>query len=115
MFQFERILVPIDFSDRSLSAASQAGALSRHFHSKVTLPHVSEFLVIHPLTGPLGSGITSWDRRAQSIWRCRAYPRVSLKKSSARPTSSAQYCTLTREQALRETHAHHRHSLRRAR
>jgi nucleotide-binding universal stress UspA family protein len=61
MFQLERILVPIDFSDGSLIAASHAGALARHFHSEVTLLHVNEFLVIHPLTGPLGFGITSWE------------------------------------------------------
>src|SRR5579859_1536808 len=61
MFQLERILVPIDFSDGSLSAASQAGALARHFHSKVTLLHVNEFLAIHALTGPAGLGITSWE------------------------------------------------------
>jgi len=61
MFKLERILVPIDFSDNSLIAASHAGALARHFHSEVTLLHVNEFLVIHPLTGPLGFGITSWE------------------------------------------------------
>ena len=61
MFQLERILVPIDFSDGCLSAASQAGALARHFHSKVTLLHVNEFLAIHALTGPVGFGITSWE------------------------------------------------------
>lgn len=61
MLQIERILVPIDFSEGSLAAAACAGEIARHFHSEVTLLHVNEFLVIHPLTGPLGFGITSWE------------------------------------------------------
>jgi nucleotide-binding universal stress UspA family protein len=61
MFQLERILVPIDFSDSSLVAARHAGALAHHFRSEVTLLHVNEFLVIHPATGPLGFGVTSWE------------------------------------------------------
>src|SRR5262245_42436827 len=59
MFQLERILVPVDFSEASLGAASQAGALARRFHSDVTLLHVNEFQVVHPFTGALGFGITS--------------------------------------------------------
>jgi len=61
MFQLERILVPIDFSDSSLVAVRHASALAGHFHSEVTLLHVNEFLVIHPATGPLGFGVTSWE------------------------------------------------------
>lgn len=61
MLHLERILVPIDFSDSGLIAVRHAGALARHFHSEVTLLHVNEFLVLHPLNGPLGFGITSAD------------------------------------------------------
>jgi len=59
MAHLERILVPIDFSEQSAIAARQAGALARRFHSQVTLFHVSDFTLVHPLTGPLGFGITS--------------------------------------------------------
>jgi len=58
MLQLERILVPIDFSPQSEIAASEAGVLARRFHSRVTLFHVSDFMLVHPLTGPLGFGIT---------------------------------------------------------
>ena len=57
----ERILVPIDFSDSSRVAVNHAGALARRFHSEITLFHVSEFLVFHPLSGTLGFGIISDD------------------------------------------------------
>lgn len=59
MLNFEKILVPIDFSDSSLIAVKHAAALARHFHAKVTLLHVNEVQVVHPLEGPLGFGITS--------------------------------------------------------
>jgi nucleotide-binding universal stress UspA family protein len=58
--QLKKLLVPSDFSKGSLAAARHAGVLARHFHSDVTLLHVHEFRV-HSLTGPLGSGITSWE------------------------------------------------------
>jgi nucleotide-binding universal stress UspA family protein len=68
----ERILVPIDFSESSLIAVSHAAALARRFHSEVTLLHVSEFLVLHPLNGPLGFGITSTEaERAEHLSRCQ--------------------------------------------
>jgi nucleotide-binding universal stress UspA family protein len=40
MFGIERILVPVDFSERSDVAAKQAAALARRFNSQVTLLHV---------------------------------------------------------------------------
>jgi len=61
MTHFDRILVPVDFSDQCAVAVRQAGAVARHFHSQVTLFHVSDFALIHPLTGPLGFGVTSPD------------------------------------------------------
>jgi nucleotide-binding universal stress UspA family protein len=54
MFQLQRILVPIDFSDSSITAVGHAGALARLFHAELTLIHVDEFLLIYPHTGPLG-------------------------------------------------------------
>ncbi len=59
MFRLERILVPVDFSDTSLSAAAHAGALARRFGSRVTLLHVNEFEIVHSPAGALGFGITS--------------------------------------------------------
>jgi nucleotide-binding universal stress UspA family protein len=40
MVSLARILLPVDFSDRSLVAARQAQVLARHFHSEVTVLHV---------------------------------------------------------------------------
>ncbi len=40
MAKFGRILLPVDFSERSLDAARQAEVLARHFHSDVTVLHV---------------------------------------------------------------------------
>ncbi len=59
MAHLAKILVPIDFSDHSIVAVRQAAALARRFHSEVTLLHVNEFLMVPPLRGPLGFGITS--------------------------------------------------------
>lgn len=59
MLKLDKILVPIDFSDRSRLAARDASELARHFHSEVTLFYVNELVVIHPTTGPLGVGISS--------------------------------------------------------
>ena len=72
MLDLSRILLPIDFSEHSRIAAQQAGVLARHFHSEVTLLHVSECLVLHPLNGPLGFGITSGEaERAKHLSRCQ--------------------------------------------
>ena len=59
MLKLDKILVPIDFSDRSRLAARDAGKLARHFHSEVTLLYANELVVIHPTTGPLGFGVSS--------------------------------------------------------
>ena len=40
MFRIERILVPVDFSERSALAAKHAAALAQRFNSQVTLMHV---------------------------------------------------------------------------
>ena len=40
MASFGKILLPVDFSERSLDAARQAEVLARHFHSDVTVLHV---------------------------------------------------------------------------
>lgn len=70
MFHIERILVPIDFSNSSLVAVNHASALARHFHSAITLLHVSEVLVVHPLNGPLGFGVSSGEaERAEHLTR----------------------------------------------
>ncbi len=70
MLDLKKILVPIDFSDSSLTAASHAGALARHFRSEVTLLYVNELLINHPLNGPLGLRITSAEaERAEHLRR----------------------------------------------
>ncbi|MBI3666949.1 MAG: universal stress protein [Acidobacteria bacterium] len=40
MLSLAKILVPVDFSDRSLAAARNAISLARHFHSEILLLHV---------------------------------------------------------------------------
>ena len=40
MFAIEKILLPIDFSERSADAADAASAVAEHFHSQITLLHV---------------------------------------------------------------------------
>jgi len=42
MASFGKILLPVDFSERSLDAARQAEVLVRHFHSDVTVLHVAD-------------------------------------------------------------------------
>jgi len=42
MAPFGKILLPVDFSERSLDAARQAEVLARHFHSEVTVLHVAD-------------------------------------------------------------------------
>jgi len=72
MFSLQKILVPIDFSDHSLTAASQAGALARRFQSEITLFHVSELPDSSPLSGPLGFGIAAAEaERADRLSRQR--------------------------------------------
>src|SRR5262245_5695019 len=39
-----RILLPVDFSQRSAGAARYAAALARHFHSELILLHALEIL-----------------------------------------------------------------------
>lgn len=56
MFGFKKILLPVDFSDSSLIAARQAAMLARHFHAEMTLLHVAEIQVFHPVTGAFGFG-----------------------------------------------------------
>ena len=74
MFQLQRILVPVDFSENSVIAASQAGALARRFHAEITLLYVSEFLITYPASGPLGFGITSLEaERAEYLKRQREH------------------------------------------
>ncbi|MCX6622007.1 MAG: universal stress protein, partial [Acidobacteria bacterium] len=40
MFTLRRILLPIDFSERSLAAARYAEVLARRFQARLTLLHV---------------------------------------------------------------------------
>jgi len=40
MVRLANILLPVDFSERSMDAARQADVLARHFHSEVTVLHV---------------------------------------------------------------------------
>jgi nucleotide-binding universal stress UspA family protein len=42
MASFGKILLPVDFSERSVVAARQAEVLVRHFHSDVTVLHVAD-------------------------------------------------------------------------
>lgn len=59
MLKLDKILLPVDFSDRSIVAARDAGNLARHFHSEITLLYVNELLVVHQTSGPLGFGVSS--------------------------------------------------------
>lgn len=65
MFELKRILLPVDFSDGSLIAASQAGMLARHFHAETTLLHVAEGQGFRPVTGEPG-GTPSPAERARA-------------------------------------------------
>jgi len=56
MFHLERILVPIDFSEHSAVAVSQAAALAHKFRSQITLLHVNEFSGAYAPAAPLGFG-----------------------------------------------------------
>ena len=40
MLKLEQILVPVDFSECSVSAAQQAAFLTAQFHARVILAHV---------------------------------------------------------------------------
>ena len=48
MLKIAKILLPVDFSALSCVAARQAGGLARHFHSEVTVLHVTDFSALHP-------------------------------------------------------------------
>lgn len=61
MLQLKKILVPVDFSESSLTAVSQAGIVARHFHSEIVLLHADNFSMFAPGSGPSGIGITSWE------------------------------------------------------
>ena len=58
---FKKILLPVDFSENSLIAARHAAALACHEHAELTLLHVNELSIFHPLAGPLGFGISERD------------------------------------------------------
>lgn len=58
MLKLDKILVPIDFSERSRIATLDAAKLARRCRSKVTLLYVNELAVVHPTTGPLGFGVS---------------------------------------------------------
>jgi len=89
MFQVERILVPIDFSTASLNAARDAGILARHFRSQVTLIHVNEISVLHPLDGPLGFGIASRDPEVSD---CVSGSRKRLNEFAAAELTDVSVC-----------------------
>jgi nucleotide-binding universal stress UspA family protein len=40
MLEVAKILLPIDFSERSVDAANAATAVAEHFHAQITLLHV---------------------------------------------------------------------------
>ena len=61
MLELKKILVPVDFSESSLTAVSQAGIVARHFHSEIVLLHADSFSIFVPGSGPSGIGITSWE------------------------------------------------------
>lgn len=42
MFQIKTLLLPVDFSERSLEAARQAKAIIRHFHSRLIVLNIGE-------------------------------------------------------------------------
>lgn len=59
MLSMERILLPVDFSERCLGAARYAEALAAHFHSEITLMHVLEPLRYEFSTLEFGGSVLS--------------------------------------------------------
>lgn len=56
----KKILLPIDFSPGSVTAAKQAGVLARHFHSEVTMLHVND-MIMQTRRPELGGGLSGWE------------------------------------------------------
>jgi nucleotide-binding universal stress UspA family protein len=52
MFDLTKILLPIDFSERSADAADAAAAIAEHFHTEITLLHVLPARFDAPLAIP---------------------------------------------------------------
>ena len=52
MFDLTKILLPIDFSERSADAADAAAAIAEHFHAEITLLHVLSARFDAPLAIP---------------------------------------------------------------
>src|SRR5581483_1368310 len=48
MLSLRHILLPTDFSRRSVVAARHAAPLAKHFHSKITLLHVAQVVRLSP-------------------------------------------------------------------
>ena len=42
MLRIQKILFPVDFSERCTAAASQVAAIARYFNAKLTVLHVVE-------------------------------------------------------------------------
>jgi nucleotide-binding universal stress UspA family protein len=58
MLPFERILFPVDFSERSASAATSVAQFARRFHAEVTMVHVLEAPFRHFSGAEVGMGFT---------------------------------------------------------
>ena len=58
--KLKTILLPIDFSPASATAAQQAGILARHFQSEVTMLHVND-LAMQARTADMEIGLSGWD------------------------------------------------------
>ena len=59
VLKISKIMVPVDFSGNSLLATRHAAILAKRFRAKMTLVHVHEITVFHPLNGALGYGTPS--------------------------------------------------------
>jgi nucleotide-binding universal stress UspA family protein len=91
MLSVSRILVPVAFSERCRAAAQYAEALAGHFHSELTLLHVT--VPPHPPYGGIGgtapalaAGMLA-ERRADDKQRLDSFLSQELKAPTARRVS----------------------------
>src|SRR5208337_1992337 len=61
MPRLARVLVPVDFSERSRAAVHHAAALARQYDSELTLLHVDELPGLFSATEEFGLKNTAWE------------------------------------------------------
>lgn len=94
MGMFSKILIPIDFSERSLGAARFAIPLAERFHSEITLLHVV------PDPGAERRSNTKRDERIKKLLRdflCAAFAHLDVKRVLRTGPPAAEIVTYARE------------------